>query len=192
MSKRMIIVTGSPRKNGNTNTVANWVAEAGRAQGAYVEVVDAAGLHIHGHGCTACMKCQTSDKYECAIQDEVSPVIAMIPSFDVVVFATPIYWVGPSAQLKIFLDRTFSLTKSSPQGMKCAIEGKISGLIATAGGGLEDGLNQTDGMFKTAAGFSDCRYDSLLIPSAPDLPGQMASRSEIKTQAEEFAQRLLA
>ncbi len=187
MSKKIIVLCGSPRKQGNTNTVVNWFVEGAQSAGAQVEVVDAAHLKYKANGCTACMACQKSEKYECVIDDEAAPIIAKIPQFDVMVLATPIYWFGPTAQLKLLLDRTFALVKfdlktgepikntQTRQNTLC--------LIATAGGGLDEGLKNLDDAFKFAAQFTQCAYDSLLVPLAPLDPRQMAQNTEIKEKA---------
>jgi multimeric flavodoxin WrbA len=187
MSKKIIVLCGSPRKNGNTNTVANWFVEGAKSQGGQVEMVDAAHLKYQANGCTACMACQKTEKYECVIDDEASPIIARIPEFDVMVLATPVYWFGPTAQLKLILDRTFALVKfdhktgepipnpSSKQSVLC--------LIATAGGELDGGLKNLDDAFRTAAGFMHCSYESLLVPLAPVNPKQMSEKVDVKEKA---------
>ena len=194
MSRKIIVITGSPRKKGNTNTVVGWFKEAAEALGASVEIVDAARLEYKVNGCTACMKCQMSEEYECVIEDEASPVIARIPDYDVVVFATPIYWFGPSAQLKLLLDRTFALVKEDDPAageISTPYRGKTMVLIATAGGGLGDGLSLTETAFQTACGFIGCEFESVLVPNAPVDPSEMVQRADAKEQAEALAQRIL-
>jgi len=196
MARKIMVITGSPRKKGNTNTVVTWFVDAARKASAEVEVVDAAHLEYKANGCTECMACQQSDKYECVIDDEASAVIARIPEFDVLVCATPVFWFGPSAQLKLLLDRTFALIKFNPETGE-PIHGesgpdKIMCLIATAGGDQESGLNMLDDVFRTAAVFSQCRYESLLVSFAPSDPKQMAERTDVKEQAIALAERVTA
>jgi multimeric flavodoxin WrbA len=187
MSKKIIVLCGSPRKQGNTNTVVNWFVEGAKSAGAQVEVVDAAHLKYKANGCTACMACQKSDKFQCVIDDDASPIIARIPEFDVMVLATPIYWFGPTAQLKLILDRTFALVKfdlkTGEPLPNPASRQKVLALIATAGGDLDGGLNSLDDAFKTAAAFTHCSYDSLLVPLAPLDPRQMVQQTEVKEKA---------
>ncbi len=194
MAKRIIVVCGSPRKHGNTNTVVKWVVEAAQKAGAEVEVVDAAAMTYKANGCTECMACQKSDKYECVIDDEASKVIARIPQFDVFVLATPIFWFGPSAQLKLLLDRTFALAKFDPETGEPAenrlSHNKMMCLIATAAGDLDSGLNQLDESFRTAACFMKCEYQSLLVPLAPARPKDMEQRTDVRKQADDFGRKL--
>ncbi len=111
MGKRIMVLAGSPRENGNTNTVAGWVAAAVKESGADVEVVDVSRLKSKNNGCIACMGCQKPEKFECTVDDEIKPVLARIPDMDVLVFATPTYFLGPTAQMKLVMDRMYSLIK---------------------------------------------------------------------------------
>jgi len=194
MGKKIIVLCGSPRRKGNTNTVVRWMADAAKQAGAEVEVVDLARLKYKANGCTACMACQKSDKYECVIDDEASPILRRIPEFDVVVMATPVYWFGPTAQLKLLLDRTFSLAKFDPQTgeplSNAASRNRRLVLIATAGGDLDGGLNLLDATFRTAAEFMKQTYESLLVPLAPMDPKDLAARDDVKNQATALGKKL--
>jgi multimeric flavodoxin WrbA len=195
MAKKIMVITGSPRKDGNTNTVVKWFVESARALGAEVEVIDAAHLKYKANGCTECMGCQKSDKYECVIKDEASEIIKRMPTFDAMILATPIFWFGPSAQLKLLLDRTFALAKFDPETGEpmenTSTRTKIMGLIATGGGGLDGGLQLLDDSFRIAAEFMHSRYESLLVPFAPMDPKDLAAKTDIRDQAKSLAQRIL-
>lgn len=194
MVRKIMVICGSPRKRGNTNTVTNWVVESARSAGAEVEVVDAASLKYNANGCTECMACQKSDKYECAIADEASAIIRRIPEYDVLVLSTPIFWFGPSAQLKLILDRTFALVKFDPTTgepiLNPASKQKSLCLIATAAGDMDSGLNLVDQTFRTASKMMECAYDSLLVPAAPMIPKELEKNAEVRVQAEELGRRL--
>ena len=192
MAKKIMILNGSPRKNGNTNTVAGWFAEGAKAAGAEVEVVDVPKLKSKFNGCIGCMGCQKSDKYECAVDDEVKPVIARIPDADVVVFATPTYFFGPSAQIKSLLDRMYSLIKfNAAKGSYDHNLGKLKiALIATAGGGVQPGLKFIEDTFSTIAGFSGAGFDSLLVPNASMYNEAMKQDRDLQENAKAFGRKL--
>jgi multimeric flavodoxin WrbA len=192
MAKKIMVLAGSARKNGNTNTVVGWFAESAKAAGADVEVVDVTRLKSTFHGCIGCMGCQKSDKYECAVKDEVQPVLARIPATDVVVFATPTYFFGPSAQIKAVLDRMYSLIKMNPaKGAYDHNLGKVKfAVIATAGGGLEPGLKAIEATFSTIAGFTGAGFDSLLVPNASMYNEAMKQDGDVKKAAEAFGKKL--
>ena len=111
MSKKILVLSASPVKNGNTTMLVDAFVEGARSKGAQVDVVATAFLKYKSLGCTSCRACQKSDKYECVIDDEARPVLAKMAHVDVIVMATPLYFYGPSAQLKLVMDRMFSLYK---------------------------------------------------------------------------------
>ena len=192
MAKQIMVLSGSPRKNGNTNTVVGWFAEGARATGAAVELIDITKLKSTHHGCIGCLGCQKSDKYECAVKDEVQPVIARIPAADVVVFATPTYFFGPSAQLKSLLDRMYSLIKfnASKGGYDHNLGHVKLALIATGGGGIEPGLKFIDQTFGIIAGFSGAEYESFLVPNASMYNEDMKKDRDLQERAKAFGRKL--
>ena len=193
MGKKILILTSSPRKNGNTNTIAQWCAQSATDAGAEVECVDIARLKYESNGCIACYSCQESDKYECNVKDDANDILERMNDFDVVVYSTPIYMFGPSAQLKLLLDRTYSLVKFDPDTGDVILKttGQVMALIATAGGGIDDGLSLTDKSFKSLAAFLGSSYLSLLVPEAPSEAKDLEEKPELKQKAVEFG-RVLA
>lgn len=111
MAKKIMVLLASPVKKGNTRQLVDWIAKGAKGAGAAVEVVDVATLKYKANGCRACMDCQTLKEFRCVVKDKASAIIARIPKADVLVFATPLYFFGPSAQLKLFMDRMYSLFK---------------------------------------------------------------------------------
>lgn len=191
MAKKIMILTGSPRKNGNTNTVVEWFTAGAKEAGASVELVNVAGLKSKFNGCVACMGCQKSEKFECAVEDEVKPVLARIPSADVLVFATPTYFFGPSAQMKTLLDRMYSLVKFDSTGGYVHNLGHLTmGVIATAGGGIQPGLQLVEDTFKTIAGFAGSGFDSLLVPNASMTSDDLKQDRDLRNKAEAFGRKL--
>ncbi|NTV13715.1 MAG: flavodoxin family protein [Desulfobulbaceae bacterium] len=193
MAKKIMILVGSPRRQGNTQTVAGWFAQGAKEVGCEVEMIDITRLQSKYGGCIACMGCQKSDKYECVVADEVSPVLARMPQADGVVFATPTYFFGISAQTKSLLDRMFSLIKFNPEvgGYEQSLKQVKLGAIATAGGDIAPGLQLIDNTFRAMAGFSGLGYEALLVPFSPRDPSEMAGRTEVREQALAFGRRFL-
>lgn len=194
MAKKVMVLTGSPRKNGNTNTVAQWFIEGAIEAGATIDVVDVAQLKSKFNGCISCMGCQKSEKFECAVEDDVKPVLARIPDMDVVVFATPVYFFGPSAQIKLLVDRMYSLIKLDPaKGSYNNNVGKVRfALIATAGGDINPGLSLVEQTFKTIAGFVGKGMDSLLVPFASPYSDDLKQDAALREKAIAFGRKLSA
>ena len=121
--KKILIVLGSPRKEGNSATLAKQVATAAETGGAQVEIVYLHDMDISP--CTACDSCRDDMGAECVIDDQMTALSPKIRSTDVLVIASPIYWFTMSAQTKLFMDRCYAL--GGPQGY--ALKGKKIAII---------------------------------------------------------------
>ncbi len=182
MAKKILILSGSPKKDGNTAALVKWFTEGAKSKGAEVEVVQTAFLKYKSNGCTSCRSCQKIKEYECAISDEAKPVLAKMANVDVIVMATPLYFYGPSAQLKLIFDRMFSLYKwdNKADTMKTPLKGKAFVLIASA---YEDiGLDALEKPFRLTAAYTGMKFKSLLIPNAGE-SGDIRNRTTIREKA---------
>lgn len=191
MGKKILIIGGSPRKNGNTATVTGWVAEGAQAEGASVNIVDAARLKYKTAGCCSCYGCQVSQQFRCVILDEATDLVASFPEYDVVVFASPVYFFGLTAQIKMVIDRMFSLFKFSDGKTIHNLQKVNFALIATCGGDLDDsGVNLVDETIKKIVHFIGKTHKSLLIPSLVPTAGETAKREDVKAKAMDFGKKL--
>ncbi len=192
MSKKIVVVHGSPRKNGNTRAMAAVAIEAARETGADVTEIDAVGLKFKEPGCLGCQKCQESDKYQCVLNDEVAQKVATLSGYDAIILATPIYWWSYPAQLKIFIDRIYSLSKlTDPKNYSSALAGKTLGILATGGGGLENNLNLLEAQWKNPADMLQTRFISCLFPEVSSEPGSLLKDPAAVEKAKEFGRALV-
>ena len=102
---KIFILTGSPRKNGNSNTLADYFSKGATEAGHNVVRFDSAFKNVHP--CSACNKCNMDGK--CVYKDDFQFVKENIIDADCVVFATPMYYFGISAQIKSVIDRFYSV-----------------------------------------------------------------------------------
>jgi multimeric flavodoxin WrbA len=107
MGKKVLIALGSPRKKGNSATLAAQVAGGAKAGGAQVETFYLHGMNIKP--CTACGGCRKKAHVDCVIKDDMQLLYPKLRSADVIVIASPIYWFTFSAQTKLFMDRWYGL-----------------------------------------------------------------------------------
>ena len=192
MSKKIVVVQGSPRKKGNTRDMAAIAVASARENGAEIVEIDTVGLGFKEPGCLGCQKCQESDKYQCVLNDEVAQQVATLPEYDTIVLSTPIYWWSYPAQLKIFIDRMYSLSKlSDPENYSSALAGKTLGLLATGGGGLEDNLDLLERQWKNPADMLGTRFISCLFPNVSSEPGFLLKDPSAVEKAKGFG-RVLA
>lgn len=98
---KIAVLEGSPNKNGSSNLLANEFIRGAREAGHTCTVVDA--VHAGIHPCTGCVRCG----YEgpCVQKDAMETIRSQILDADMLVFVTPLYYYGMSAQLKALVDR---------------------------------------------------------------------------------------
>lgn len=114
---KILIITGSPRKNGNSGTLADYFTRGAREAGHEVVRFDAAFREVHP--CIACNKCGMNG--ECVFKDDFEFVRQHIVDADMVVFATPMYYFGISAQIKAVIDRFYAINGSIHVPKKAAL-----------------------------------------------------------------------
>ena len=102
---KVLVITGSPRKNGNSNTLAEHFIKGAEEAGHKVVRFDSAFKNVHP--CIACDKCGMNG--ECVFKDDFEFVRNNIVDADAVVFATPMYYFGISAQIKAVIDRFYAI-----------------------------------------------------------------------------------
>ncbi len=107
MPKKVLVAIGSPRRNGNSASLAKQVAAGAKVVGAKVETVFLQGMNIQP--CTACDACRKKLKKDCIIKDDMRALYPKLKSADAIVIASPIYWFTISAQTKLFMDRWYAL-----------------------------------------------------------------------------------
>ena len=102
MSKKILVISTSPRKGGNSDTLADEFLRGAQEAGNSVEKIT---LHDKTIGfCRGCLTCQRIGN--CVIHDDADPIVQSIKSSEVIAFATPVYYYGLCGQLKTLLDRT--------------------------------------------------------------------------------------
>jgi multimeric flavodoxin WrbA len=123
--KKITVLLGSPRKNGNSTILAAQLAEGAKSAGGEVRSFDLSELDIAA--CSGCGSCQDSPGSGCVIEDGMREVYREVTSADALVFAGPVYWFSVSAQTKIAIDRLYAVGGSSSN----LLGGKKFGVILT-------------------------------------------------------------
>ena len=120
MSKKIVVITGSPRKNGNSFAMTDAFIKAAEAKGRAITRFDAALKKVGG--CRACETCFSTGK-ACTFDDDFNTIAPAILEADVIVFAMPVYWYSIPAQIKGVIDRIFSMVVGGKDiaGKECAL-----------------------------------------------------------------------
>ena len=135
MGKKIAVITGSPRKNGNSFAMTDAFIQAAEAKGHTVTRFDAAMKNVGG--CRACETCFSTGK-ACTFDDDFNTIAPAILEADAIVFTMPVYWYSIPAQIKGVIDRIFSLVVGGKD-----IAGKECALIACC---EEDDMSVMDGV----------------------------------------------
>ncbi len=104
MAKNIVVITGSPRKNGNTEILADAFIKGAKSSGNTVTKINSGNLKING--CTDCKYCFTHDGI-CVQRDGMDEVYPSLKKADMIVFASPVYFYGFTAQIKALIDRLY-------------------------------------------------------------------------------------
>ncbi len=157
MSKKVVVITGSPRKNGNSFAMTESFIKAAQEEGHSVTRFDAAMMQIGG--CHACETCFSTGK-ACTFDDDFNKIAPAILEADALVFTMPVYWYSIPAQIKGVIDRIYSLVVGGKD-----ISGKECALIACC---EEEDLSVLDGvripMERTAALNKWTMVGEVLVP----------------------------
>lgn len=105
MAKNILVLTGSPRNNGNSEAMADAFIKGAREAGHKAEKFRAADRNIAG--CRACYTCFSSGT-PCTYRDGFSELEPLLEKADMLVFCTPVYWFGMTAQIRAAIDRMFA------------------------------------------------------------------------------------
>lgn len=102
MSKKVLILSGSPRKGGNSDLLCDEFARGAREAGHNVEKIRVAEKNV-GY-CRGCYACKEIGR--CIIKDDMADILQKMIDADVLVLASPVYFYSIDAQLKAVIDRT--------------------------------------------------------------------------------------
>ena len=185
-AKKILVLLGSPRKKGNSATLADQIIAGVESVGATAEKI-----FLHGKAispCQACYACQRPDSEGCAIDDEMQPIYGKLIEAHGWVIASPVYWFSMSAQTKLFLDRCFAL----PAYKKDAFTGKRIAVAMSFGD--EDAFNS--GCVNALRTFQDAyRYVGAnlvgMVYGSAEKLGEIKSNSALMQQAEVLGKKLV-
>ena len=115
---KIVVLEGSPNRHASSNLLAEEFIRGAKEAGHTAEIIDAA--HADLHPCTGCVRCG----YEgpCVQKDDMEKFRGQILDADMMVFVTPLYYYGMSAQLKMLVDRFCAINSSiTRKHMKSAL-----------------------------------------------------------------------
>jgi multimeric flavodoxin WrbA len=142
MSKKVLVLSASPRKGGNSDLLCNKFIQGAREAGNQAEKIFLRDKEISP--CVGCEACLLNGGV-CVQKDDMAEVLEKMISADVIVMATPVYFYTMNAQMKMLIDRTVARYTE--------IKNKEFYFITTAADGEQQSLERTIDGFR---GFTDC------------------------------------
>ena len=106
MDKKIIILNGAARKNGNTSKLAEAFADGARSAGNDVKMFFLDEMDIHS--CKGCLRAGKNPKSPCSQKDDMDQIYGAFTGADVVVFASPLYFWTITGTLKTVADRLYA------------------------------------------------------------------------------------
>jgi multimeric flavodoxin WrbA len=184
-ARKILVVHSSPRKKGNSNTLANGIIKGAESAGADVESVYLHGLDISP--CNACYACQKKDSKGCAIDDEMQTIYPKLVECDTWVIASPVYWFNMSAQTKLFMDRCFALLAyaDNPFAGKRVAIAMSYGDTDPFNSGCVNALRS----FQDAFRYVGAKMVGMVYGSA-EAPGEIESNADLMQRAESLGRKL--
>lgn len=162
MSKKVLILSGSPRKGGNSDLLCDEFLRGAQESGHQVEKIFLRSKKVAP--CNACYYC-TKSGGECAIQDDMGEILDKMQDADVIVMASPVYFYSIDAQMKAVIDRSVARWTNIPNKefyyimtaaedtdtvMDCTLE-CFRGFAACLNGSVEKGVICGKGVYEAGA-----------------------------------------
>ena len=151
--KRVLGIVGSPRRGGNTEILVDEVLRGAEEAGAQVEKVILSELDVRP--CRGCDACQKAGK--CTQQDDMHALLEQMERCQTWVLGTPVYWWGPTAQLKAFVDRWYSVYDGT------VFKGRRTILVIPMGDTFEGAARHTVGMFEDILSYLKIELASTIV-----------------------------
>lgn len=177
--KSVLILSGSPRLNGNSSILSDEFARGAAEVGCQVEKIQLQRKHVAGClGCNACYR----NNGECVQKDDMTEIREKMIAADVIVIASPIYFYSMTAQLKAVIDRTYAFFQQ--------LSGKTFYFIISCAA-PDESLTET--MKASLRGFTCCVPDSveggIVLGLDTNEPGDVKSKAAME-QAYEMGRTL--
>jgi multimeric flavodoxin WrbA len=184
-NNRVVILNGSPRRQGNTAVVRGWLEAALKKRGLAIERYDLYWLSVLG--CAHCDHCKHFQKEPaCRLRDPFRPVLDRLVRARAIVVASPVYCWSVSGCTGAALDRFYSLFKDRG----CLFAGKKLAGVFTAGGDAFDGMDLCVDMLKRICDYGQAEYAGTLAGGNCDRPSDTRRRKDLKKAAEDLAAAL--
>jgi multimeric flavodoxin WrbA len=158
MGKEILVLTGSPRRKGNSDQLADAFIAGAVSRGHNVHKFEAAYKNIHG--CRGCDMCWSVGTDPCVVKDDFYELVPLLESCELAVFVSPIYFWGFTAQLKAAWDRFYAYGKSEGK-QRFAV--KESALLLTLGDTEDATYQHALGTYRDIAEYLEWKDRGIIV-----------------------------
>ncbi|MHA1961276.1 MAG: flavodoxin family protein [Candidatus Thorarchaeota archaeon] len=176
--KKAIGIVGSPRQRGNTDLLVEEILAGAAEAGAETEKVVLTDLSIAP--CKACNVCRSSGT--CVHKDDMDSLLNLMDQSDVWVLGTPVYWWGPTAQFKTFVDRWYGAKHARFQKKRVI-------LAIPFGGGREHYARHVLGMLQDTMKYLGMEHFATILAPGMDNRGEVQEQTKLMTEARQVGRR---
>ena len=182
---KVLILMGSPRKEGNTAVLAARLAEGAREAGARVHSLVLQEMNVSP--CTGCEGCAREGAAGCVVDDDMQDIYSRLRESDAIVFASPVYWFSVTAQLKTVIDRFYAVGG----GDRNILRGKRVGILLAYADAdpFTSGAVNALRMFQDMTAYLGMPIIDMVYGSAFG-PGEIARNEELLQEARELGRQL--
>lgn len=167
-------VVGSPRRGGNTEILVDEVLAGAREAGAVTEKAILNEMDVNP--CQACDECYRTGR--CVQEDDMLSMIEHMKDSEIWVLGTPVYWWGPTAQFKAFIDRWYGLNRGMFRGKRVI-------LAIPLGGGSDGYARHTTGMLMDILDYLGAEHYESLVSTGSHSRGSIRGRTGLMNRARE-------
>jgi len=181
--KKILGVMGSPRFKGNTHVLVSTILDAAKEAGAEADIALLGDLEIRE--CDGCHVCWEGKK--CPKNDDMNSIYPKIIDSDVIVFGTPVYWYGPTALMKAFIDRLVYF--NCPEN-RAKIRGKSAVLVIPFEEEDPDMSSILEQLFEKSLTYLEMKLiDKVIVPGVT-LRGEVAEKKDLLKKCLKLGKRL--
>jgi multimeric flavodoxin WrbA len=176
---KILALVGSPRKGSNTDTVVDRILSGAGEKGRAGEK-----LYLYDYEIAPCIDCRRCKEPPnvCVLHDDMLVIYPKVEEADVIVFGTPLYWYGPTAMMKLLVDRL------RPYIASRKLEGKKGVVVAPSEEGPEACQCLVE-MFRKSFAYVGMEFAGAILPKAYER-GEIKQNEEELKKAYEFGQSL--
>jgi len=180
---KILGVIGSPRKKGNTHILVSRILDGAKAEGADTEMLFLGDLDIREcDGCHSCWKGR-----QCSKKDDMNVIYPKIIESDIIIFGTPVYWYGPTALMKGFIDRFVYF--NCPEN-RSKIKGKAAVLAIPF---EEDNIKTADLLvrfFEKSLGYLEMKIAGKILSPGVSARGDILKKEEFLKKGYQLGKRI--